>query len=36
MLLIGVLEMCADDLEKGAMVSVTENGIRVRGLRLLG
>ena len=36
MLLIGVLEMCADDLEKGAVVSVIENGIRVRGLRLLG
>ena len=35
-LLINVLEICADDLEKGAMVSVTENGARVRRLPLLG
>jgi predicted nuclease of predicted toxin-antitoxin system len=35
-LLIKVLEICADDLEKGAMVSVTENGARVRRLPLLG
>lgn len=35
-LLMNVLEICADDLEKGAMVSVTENGARVRRLPLLG
>jgi predicted nuclease of predicted toxin-antitoxin system len=35
-LLMNVLGICADDLEKGAMVSVTENGARVRRLRLLG
>ena len=35
-LLINVQKMCADEIEKGAMVSVTENGIRIRGLPLLG
>ena len=35
-LLMNVLGICADDLEKGAMVSVTENGARVRRLPLLG
>ena len=31
-LLIKVIEVCNDDLTRGAMVSVTENGIRVRRL----
>ena len=31
-LLIKVIEVCKDDLTRGAMVSVTENGIRVRRL----
>lgn len=31
-LLINVLSVCGDDLAKGAMISVTENGIRVRRL----
>lgn len=31
-LLTSVLKVCGDDLLKGAMVSVTENGIRVRHL----
>ncbi|HKO05676.1 MAG TPA: DUF5615 family PIN-like protein [Candidatus Acidoferrales bacterium] len=30
-----VLEVCADDLRQGAMVSVTETGIRIRRLPLL-
>jgi len=34
-LLRGVLEQCGDDLKSGAMVSVTESGIRVRRLPLL-
>ena len=29
-LLVSVLQICDDDLLKGAMVSVTENGVRVR------
>lgn len=31
-LLVGVIEICDDDLLKGAMVSVTENGVRIRRL----
>ena len=31
-LLFSVLQICSDDLLKGAMVSVTENGIRIRRL----
>jgi predicted nuclease of predicted toxin-antitoxin system len=31
-LIVGVLRVCNDDLVKGAMVSVTENGIRIRRL----
>ena len=31
-LLVTVLQVCSDDLMKGAMVSVTENGIRIRRL----
>ena len=31
-LLFTVLQVCTDDLLKGAMVSVTENGIRIRHL----
>ena len=31
-LLVSVLQVCGDDLQKGAMVSVTENGIRIRRL----
>ncbi|HEY6351458.1 MAG TPA: DUF5615 family PIN-like protein [Candidatus Angelobacter sp.] len=31
-LLVSVLQVCNDDLLKGAMVSVTENGIRIRRL----
>jgi predicted nuclease of predicted toxin-antitoxin system len=31
-LLVTVLQACTDDLLKGAMVSVTENGIRIRHL----
>lgn len=34
-LLVNVFEVCKDDLVKGAMVSVTENGVRIRQLRLL-
>jgi len=34
-LLADVLEVCGDDLSKGAMVSVTENGIRIWRLPLL-
>jgi hypothetical protein len=30
-----VLEQCGDDLKSGAMVTVTESGIRVRRLPLL-
>jgi predicted nuclease of predicted toxin-antitoxin system len=33
--LVNVLEICKDDLAKGAMVSVTESGARVRRLPLL-
>jgi len=35
MLLRGVLEQCGDDLKSGAMVTVTESGIRIRRLPLL-
>lgn len=31
-LLVTVLQVCTDDLLKGAMVSVTENGVRIRHL----
>ena len=31
-LIVSVLQVCNDDLVKGAMVSVTENGIRIRRL----
>jgi predicted nuclease of predicted toxin-antitoxin system len=31
-LLVSVLQVCSDDLQNGAMVSVTENGIRIRRL----
>jgi len=31
-LLFSVLQICSEDLLKGAMVSVTENGIRIRRL----
>jgi predicted nuclease of predicted toxin-antitoxin system len=31
-LLVSVLQVCTDDLLKGAMVSVTENGVRIRHL----
>lgn len=34
-LLSSVLEVCAQDLNQGAVVSVTESGIRVRHLPLL-
>jgi predicted nuclease of predicted toxin-antitoxin system len=34
-LLSSVLEVCAQDLKQGAVVSVTESGIRVRYLPLL-
>jgi predicted nuclease of predicted toxin-antitoxin system len=34
-LLVTVLKVCKDDLHKGAMVSVTENGFRIRQLPLL-
>jgi len=34
-LLTHVLSVCKPDLEKGAMVTVTENGIRVRRLPLM-
>jgi predicted nuclease of predicted toxin-antitoxin system len=34
-LLVKALEACKDDLTKGAMVSVTEDGARVRRLPLL-
>src|ERR1700688_4169515 len=34
-LLVDVLKLCEDDLRHGAMVSVTENGVRVRRLPLL-
>ena len=34
-LLVQVMEQCRDDLERGAVVSVTETGIRVRNLPLL-
>jgi predicted nuclease of predicted toxin-antitoxin system len=31
-LLFSVLQICSDDLLKGAMVSVTENGVRIHRL----
>jgi len=31
-LLVNVLQVCSDHLLRGAMVSVTENGVRVRQL----
>lgn len=31
-LIVSVLQVCSDDLVKGAMVSVTENGIRIHHL----
>lgn len=34
-LLMGVLERCCEDLKSGAMVTVTEAGVRVRRLPLL-
>jgi predicted nuclease of predicted toxin-antitoxin system len=34
-LLVDVLNLCEDDLSQGAMVSVTEHGVRVRRLPLL-
>jgi predicted nuclease of predicted toxin-antitoxin system len=34
-LLVDVLKLCKDDLSRGAMVSVTEHGVRVRRLPLL-
>jgi predicted nuclease of predicted toxin-antitoxin system len=34
-LLVDVLKLCKDDLSYGAMVSVTESGVRVRRLPLL-
>ena len=34
-LLVTVLKVCKDDLNKGAMVSVTENGFRIRQMPLL-
>lgn len=34
-LLVNVLKSCEDDLLKGAMISVTKHGIRVRRLPLL-
>jgi predicted nuclease of predicted toxin-antitoxin system len=33
-LLVDVLKLCADDLTHGAMISVSENGVRVRRLPL--
>ena len=33
--LVNVLDVCNEDLMKGAMVSVAENGIRIRRLPLL-
>jgi predicted nuclease of predicted toxin-antitoxin system len=34
-LLVDVLKLCEDDLSQGAMVSVTEHGVRVRRLPLI-
>jgi predicted nuclease of predicted toxin-antitoxin system len=34
-LLVNVLKACEDDLQKGAVVSVTENGVRIRRLPVL-
>jgi predicted nuclease of predicted toxin-antitoxin system len=34
-LLVNVLKVCQDDLVQGAMISVTENGARIRRLPLL-
>jgi predicted nuclease of predicted toxin-antitoxin system len=33
--LVDVIELCKDDLSHGAMVSVTEHGVRVRSLPLV-
>jgi predicted nuclease of predicted toxin-antitoxin system len=33
---VTVLKVCKDDLNKGAMVSLTESGFRIRQLPLLG
>jgi len=34
-LLITVLQICSEDVLKGAMVSATENGVRIRRLPVL-
>ena len=34
-LLVSVLKVCKDDLVQGAVISVTENGARIRRLPLL-
>ena len=34
-LLVDVLKVCSDDVMKGAVVSVTESGVRIRKLPLL-
>jgi hypothetical protein len=34
-LLVDVLKVCGDDLMQGAVVSVTESGVRIRKLPLL-
>jgi hypothetical protein len=34
-LLVNVVKVCEDDLAQGAMISVTENGARIRKLPLL-
>lgn len=34
-LLVDVLKICANDLRKGAAVSVTESGVRIRNLPLV-
>jgi hypothetical protein len=34
-LLVNVLKVCRDDMVQGAMISVTENGARIRRLPLL-
>lgn len=35
-LLLPVLQQCATELNEGALVSVTENGVRIRALPLFG
>jgi hypothetical protein len=35
LLLVDVLKVCKDDLVQGAMISVTENGARIKRLPLL-